>query len=139
MTHTESIARVHQQQRRGWLGRLAVDSAYVLTGLPVAIISFVLIVTGISLGVGLLITLIGIPVLLATLFVARELARLERRRLRWLGDHDVPDPVYQPRDRPGLVGWLRMLRDPQAGRDVVHALVIFPVATITWSVAVVWW
>src|SRR5262249_28158671 len=54
-------------------------AAYFLLGLPLGILEFVLLVTGLSLGLGLLITLLGIPVLLATLLLARTLASFERQ------------------------------------------------------------
>ncbi|HEX6285938.1 MAG TPA: sensor domain-containing protein [Acidimicrobiia bacterium] len=55
---------------------------YLLLGLPLGIVGFVVMVTGFALGIGLLITLLGIPVLLATLVVVRGLADTERR-LAW--------------------------------------------------------
>jgi signal transduction histidine kinase len=139
MTQTELIAPRRQQARRGWLQRLGVDSAYVLTGLPIAIVSFVVVVTGISLGAGLLITFVGIPLLVATWYAARWFAQVERTRLRWAAGHEIPEPVYRTRSRGGILGWFGVLRDGQAARDVVHALLILPVATFTWSVALTWW
>src|SRR4029453_9849404 len=56
---------------RGLLAQLGVDTAYVLIGFPLGIIAFVVVITGISAGGGLLITLLGIPVLVATIFAAR--------------------------------------------------------------------
>src|SRR5262245_13111456 len=47
---------------RHWLGRLGKDSLYLTTGLPMGILTFTVAVTGWSTGLGLLITLIGIPV-----------------------------------------------------------------------------
>jgi hypothetical protein len=52
------------------LRRLGPDSLYVLTGLPLALVSFVVLVAGLALGIGLLITLLGIPVAALTLNVA---------------------------------------------------------------------
>ncbi len=63
---------------RGLVAQLGIDTAYVLIGFPLGIVAFVLMVTGLSLGGGLLITLLGIPVLVATLFAARGLAEVER-------------------------------------------------------------
>ena len=37
-------------------------AAYLLLGLPLGVLGFVLLVTGFSLGLGLLVTLLGIPV-----------------------------------------------------------------------------
>lgn len=48
------------------LARTARELGYVLLGLPVGIATFTLGVTGLSLGVGLAVTLVGIPVILLT-------------------------------------------------------------------------
>src|SRR5204863_575718 len=58
---------------RHWLGRLGKDTLYLLTGLPMGILTFTVAVTGWSLGLGLLITLIGFPVLLVTALALRGL------------------------------------------------------------------
>jgi Putative sensor len=52
---------------------------YLVLGLPLGVFEFVLLVTGFSLGLGLLITLLGIPILIGTLLVAHALATFERR------------------------------------------------------------
>lgn len=57
-------------------------AAYFVLGLFLGVLDFTLVVTGLSLGLGLLVTVLGIPILLATLLVARALATLERR-LAW--------------------------------------------------------
>jgi hypothetical protein len=56
--------------------------AYLLLGLPLGTFGFVVTVTGFALGVGMAITLIGIPVLVATLVFVRAFSTLERR-LAW--------------------------------------------------------
>ena len=52
--------------------------AYFLLGLGLAVFDFTLLVTGFSLGLGLLITLVGIPILVFTLLMARALGRSHR-------------------------------------------------------------
>ncbi|MVO89403.1 hypothetical protein GPA10_32785 [Streptomyces sp. p1417] len=55
---------------------------YVLTSLPVAVAGFVFAVTLFSLGAGLAVTLLGLPVFAAMLAGARGLGASERRRAR---------------------------------------------------------
>ncbi len=64
--------------------------AYFLLGLGLGVLDFTLLVTGFSLGLGLLITLVGIPILVATLLVARALATMERRLAWSLLDAPLP-------------------------------------------------
>ena len=68
-------------RRRGLLARLGIDTAYVLVGFPLAVLEFCLIVTGLALGASTLVLVLGIPVLVATAFVARGLAEVERARM----------------------------------------------------------
>lgn len=117
------------------------ESAYHLIGWPVALAGFVVIVTGLSLGAGLLVTIVGIPVLAGTLLAARGFAELERAQLRHLLERDVPPARYK---RPGDVnGWFRKtlvpLTDGQLWLDVLHAFVAFVVSTATWVITVTWW
>ncbi len=73
--------------REGRTYRIAV---YLLIGLGLGILDFTLVVTGFSLGLGLLVTVLGIPVLVATLLVARALATMERRLASSLLDAPLP-------------------------------------------------
>src|SRR5262249_32598914 len=79
---TIAVTTDPRTEKRGWLAQLGVDSAYPLVGLPMAIVAFTLIITGLSLGAGLFITVLGLPVVVGTLFVARGLAQMERVRIR---------------------------------------------------------
>ena len=74
-------------RERGWFQQLGLDTGYVLVSFPVAIAAFVVAVTGISLGIGLLIVWVGVAVLAATLLAARAFATLERA---WLPDRPPP-------------------------------------------------
>jgi signal transduction histidine kinase len=123
------------------LRQLGHDTAYVLIGFPIAVTAFTLIVTGISLGAGLLITVIGIPVLVATLYVARGFAHLERVRIRPVL-HKRPTPIVYKRPQPGAGWWARMftpLSDGQSWLDSLHAIFRLVISTATFSIAVSWW
>jgi signal transduction histidine kinase len=120
------------------LRQVGIDTAYVLVGFPLGIAGFVILVTGVSLGGGLLITLLGIPVLVATIYVARAFAEIERVR--------VPAVLRRPRVRarykPAAEGWRKMvapLGDVQSWLDVLHGIVRFPVSVAAFSVVFTWW
>jgi len=55
-----------------------LNMLYLLLAFPLGIIYFVFLVTGVSLGLGLIITWLGIPILLGTLLVWRVLGDVER-------------------------------------------------------------
>jgi signal transduction histidine kinase len=121
-----------------WLRHVAHDSLYLLTGFPIALVSFVIVVTGLSTAGGLLVVFVGVPVLVGTLLAARGFANLERLRLPQVFGR----PVAAARYRSPGEGW-RMLLGPlvdgQMWLDTLYAVVVFPIATVTWSIAVGWW
>ena len=119
--------------------RLGRDTTYVLLGLPLAVVSFSLVVTGLALSLGLLITLLGIPVAVGTLLLARGLALLERGRLQLLDGAPLVPAGHRRARRDGWRGLLDRLRDPQSWLDALHAVVALPVAVLTFSVVVTWW
>jgi signal transduction histidine kinase len=139
MTMEPSSAVRAPRPRPGWrqVGR---DLLYLLPGLPLAVVSFTLLMTGFWLGVGLVpLALLGLFILLATLFTARGFAAAERSRVGLMERRRV-GPAYYRRD-PGGTGLsriLRRMRDPQLWRDWGHGLLILPVRVFTWSLTIAW-
>jgi signal transduction histidine kinase len=121
--------------------RLGRESAYLLGGWFLALVAFVVVVTGLSTGAGLLITVIGLPILTFTLYAARGFAELERLQLRKLLGLNLPKAHYRPIDPEA--GWLRRLvsplMDPQSWLDTLYILVSFVTSTTAWSFAISWW
>jgi uncharacterized membrane protein len=68
------------------------EFGYVLLGLPLGILMFTFAVTMVSLGAGLLVTFLGVPVLAAALAGCRGLGSLERARARGLLGVEVAEP-----------------------------------------------
>jgi signal transduction histidine kinase len=123
------------------LRRLGVDTAYVLLGFPLAVLSFVVLITGFALGVGLAITVVGLPVLAGTLYAARAFADIERLSLRQVLDTRIPRPVYRTAE-PGASVWRRILvplTDGQAWFDLAYGCLRLVVSVIAFSFTVTWW
>jgi hypothetical protein len=117
---------------------MARDFTYLVLGLPLGIAAFTLAVTGLTLAAGLMITLAGIPVLIATLLAVRAFAGFERKRAEWLLGIQIAG-----RERPlsGSV-WERtkaVARDPASWRDTLYSLVLLPVGIFGFTVAVSLW
>jgi signal transduction histidine kinase len=116
------------------------ELAYLLTGLPVGIVTFTVVVTGVATGVSLLVTLVGIPVLVATAYADRGLAWVERRRAALVLGRPIADPVPRRPDRPGAIAWLKALAvDPQTWKDAAWMVLLFVVGLVGFVVAVVLW
>lgn len=122
----------------GAVGRLLADSFYLLLGLPITIASFTVLVTGLSLAAGLLITVVGIPVAVGTLYAAEWFGRLDRVRLRGRGTELAP-LQYAPGRGAGLRGMLNLLGDPLRWAAVLHGIGAMALSIVTWTVLVTWW
>ncbi|MGA5319786.1 sensor histidine kinase [Streptomyces seoulensis] len=116
------------------------ELGYVLTGLPVAVALFVWTVTMISLGAGLLVTFVGVPVLALGLVGCRGFGTLERARAGALLKVKVAAPEPLRPGGPGLLSWLgAVLKSGSSWRHLVYALVHFPWAVFSFSLAISFW
>jgi signal transduction histidine kinase len=111
--------------------------------LAFGVVWFSLFTTGIAAGAGMLITLVGLPILTATFLVARAGGWIERRRARVLLGVEIADPVRRPPKGDGL--WhvlVAPFRDRTTWKELVflwlvqpvQGLVNFVVAVTAWSV-----
>jgi hypothetical protein len=124
--------------RRHWARQLGADAVYLVTGFPIAIVSFSVLVSLFATGASLLVTLLGLPIVVLTWLVARPFARLERRRIAWVSSRPTPEPAYRRKTRGGIGALVDAALDPQAIRDFVHGIAIFAVSCVTWTVGIVW-
>ena len=118
----------------GAVRRLGRRLRYLVLGLPLGVVAFVLAVAGFAAGAATVVVWIGVPILGMTLRAARGMATVERRSTeRALG---APLPPHHYREPTGR--WLGKLAEPQSWRDLLHAVVAFPVRLVGFIVAVVW-
>ncbi|MGK5642390.1 sensor histidine kinase [Streptomyces sp. URMC 126] len=113
---------------------------YLQLSLPISIAGFTWAVTTVSLGLGLLITFVGVPVLALGLAGARLLGAVERTRARILLDADVegPHPVQAENRSGGFMGWVwALLKSGASWRHMVYAVVQMPWALCAFSVSLV--
>ncbi|BAJ30076.1 MULTISPECIES: sensor domain-containing protein [Kitasatospora] len=123
------------------------ELGYALTGLPVAVFGFCLVLPLFFTGLGLAITVIGLPVLALLLAVARGLGAAERARIRGLLGEELPAPPAVVVTREGFWGRITArLADPAGWKAVLYQVAIFPWAvlgfvlstvlfTVGWSLA----
>ncbi|WP_330338374.1 sensor histidine kinase [Streptomyces sp. NBC_00557] len=116
------------------------EFGYVLLSLPISVMLFTWTVTMASLGAGLLVTFLGVPVLAAALAGCRGFAALERARARGLLRLEVAEPEPLRTRRPGPLAWMgAVLKSGASWRNLLYALVQFPWAVFSFSVVVSLW
>ncbi|WP_460106947.1 sensor histidine kinase [Streptomyces sp. YKOK-J1] len=116
------------------------EFGYVLLSLPVAVVLFCWAVTMASLGAGLLITFLGVPVLAAALAGCRGFGVLERTRARALLRLEVADPEPLRVAGPGAFAWMgAVLKSGASWRHLLYALLQFPWAVFSFVVALDFW
>ncbi len=121
-------------------GRSWREYGYVLLSLPMAILMFTYAVTMVSVGAGLLITFLGVPVLAAGLAGCRGLGALERGRARVLLGVEVDRPEPLRMKGRGPMAWMgAVLRSGASWRHLLYAFVQFPWAVFSFVVAVTFW
>ena len=116
---------------RGWTA-----VTHHLLGLPLGIAYFTWLVTGLATGLGLAITLVGIPLLTLVLASVRPLLAGERVLSNALLGTEIPRAGLAPRGE----GWVGRLKaywtDSTTWRGMAYLLARFPVGTATFSVVV---
>ncbi len=128
-------------EKRGFFGVVADPQsyrniAYLLLAFPLGTFYFVFLVTGFSLGFGLIITLLGIPIWLLVLKGSWALCRFERQVAITLLNEDIPLSVSRP-ESGGL--WARvksLLKDSATWTGVLYLFLKFPLGIATFTITV---
>jgi signal transduction histidine kinase len=117
------------------------ETAYALSALPLGVLWFSLVVTFMATSLGLIITLVGLPLLALSLYLVRYAAIFERWWAKALLHVDVPAPP----DRPVApdAGWLRRLwnaiAQPPRWRETAYLVLLLPQGIALFVVAIVLW
>ncbi|MGI5251870.1 sensor histidine kinase [Actinacidiphila glaucinigra] len=112
------------------------EIAYLLANLPMDIAGFVYVAVVLYLGVGLSVTVIGLPVLALGLAGCRLLGRLERIRARGMLGLAVDEPRSLSPGRMGFFPWLwTSLKDPVGWRHALYFFIRLPWGIVTFTIA----
>lgn len=110
---------------------------FMLVTLVTGIFYFTVVTTGVALSLGLSILIIGIPFFIAFIGFTRVLALVEGRLIEGLTGERMPRRATPP--APG--GWFArvgaMLRDPRTWTTLVYQLLMLPLGTLYFSVAII--
>lgn len=103
--------------------------AHLLLTFPVGVVALVGLVAGIATGGGMLITLLGVPILVLTMLGWRYLGRFERWRANALLGTSIP-PLPFRREQGQPWQWLGLksrLLNPMTWRSLLYVATLFPV------------
>jgi putative sensor protein len=116
---------------RGW-----TTLTHNLLGLVLGTAYFTWLVTGLATGLGLAITLLGIPILTLVFATVRPLLALERAMANAMLGAEIPDSALAPAGE-GLWGRFKAYwTDSATWRGIAYLLARFPVGMFTFTVAV---
>ncbi|GAA1357039.1 sensor histidine kinase [Streptomyces beijiangensis] len=118
------------------------EFGYLLLSLPISIVMFTLSITLFSVGVGMAVTFIGIPILAGCLAMGRGFGAMERARARGLLKVEMADPAPLRSRTGGPMSWVgAVLKSGASWRHLLYSLLHFPWATFAFSVAMafMWW
>src|SRR5471030_123921 len=123
------------------VGRPLLELAYVTSGLFFCVITFTLTLTGLGLSIGLLPAfLLGLPVLVATVYLVHGMAIMERRRAMVFMDVDLP---ARPMVAKPAQSWLRrcaaLTVPPEFWKEACYSLLLLPLGVISGSLVLSFW
>lgn len=127
---------MQHSQKQSAMGSMA----FLLLSLPLGIIYFTLIVVGLCLSLGTLVIWIGLPILFATLGLARGLGAVERQMISQLVNIPFPKPapIYEaPQKRTFFHKFGRLLRDPLSWTSALYMFIKLPLGIISFTITVV--
>jgi len=126
---------------RAWL-HTPGSALYLLAVFVLAMISISLLASLFWTSVGLLILVIGLPLMVLTLVIARGLGVADRFMLQLTGLPKVSEPEWN-RDAPDNTGFwatlTRPLRNAHYWSYLTHGMIVTPIiSTISFAITVVW-
>jgi signal transduction histidine kinase len=121
--------------------RTYVATLDLLLDLAFGVVWFSLFTTLIATGASLLITLVGLPILTATFYLARAGAAIERRRARVFLGADIETPVRKPPKGTGFWhGLVAPFRDRTTWKELFYLWLVQPIqSVVNFTVAVTAW
>ncbi|MEV8096624.1 sensor domain-containing protein [Kitasatospora sp. NPDC085879] len=129
----EKAARPSLYGRQLWL-----QVQHMLLNLPLGIAGFVFTVVTLSVGLGLAVTVLGLPLLAVGLAGGRWLGALARRRARAALGSEVPEAGPLTPVRPGVAGWVvACLTDGLSWRSVLYGVLLLPWGIIGFTLTLV--
>jgi signal transduction histidine kinase len=148
MSEAMTVTAAPADHSRGWTAygrawaRTPGTAVYLLVVFPLAIIALSVLITLFATGLGLIVLVVGLPMIWLALMVARGFGIADRFLLGLTGRERIPEPDWtRPADgRRGF--WIALVRPFGNGHywsSLVHGAIVSPiVSTVTFVLTVTW-
>ncbi|MFD8483399.1 sensor domain-containing protein [Kitasatospora sp. NPDC059673] len=114
------------------------ELGFALSGLPISVLGFSLVVALFSAGLGLSLSALGLPVLALLTITGRGFGAAERHRMRALLGLDLPAPAAVTVRREGVWGRITArLGDAAGWKGALYQFVMFPWAILSFVLSLV--
>ncbi|CAN5278994.1 sensor histidine kinase [soil metagenome] len=137
-----ALSRVEASRGYGglWAG-VPRELGFLLPTLPIVIAGLSAISAVFFTGLGLVFILVGLFIVLASLFIARGFGVVELARLRWAGFPRIQAPAWDRRARGS--SWFAKIMAPVIDGHywlyLLHTLIVNPiVGIVSWTLTIVW-
>jgi signal transduction histidine kinase len=114
--------------------RTWVCLAHISVGMVISTVTFVVVITAVSLSLGLLIVVIGFPLLAITLGLTQALGGLERGRYGLLLDEDIASP-HVPANGNAWAWFKKRVLSAASWKELLWFLLTVVVTATSWSLA----
>ncbi len=137
---TETTARPRLTYGRLWAG-VPRELGFLLPLLPIVITGLSVLASVFFTGTGMIFIVVGIFIVVASLFIARGFGMFELLRLRAAGFPPIAAPTWDRKAPTG--GWFAKLVAPTIDGHywlyLLHGMIVNPiVGIITWTITIVW-
>lgn len=143
-TVTKAMRAPPPAPRKSWFGRffgVALDPHtygslfYMLLALPLGILYFTWAVTGVSLGAGLAVLIIGVPFIVLFVGTVYALSLVEGRLVETLLGERMPRRPQAPSREPGFLNKVKeILVDPRTWMTLLYMVLMLPLGIIYFTV-----
>lgn len=108
---------------------------FLIISLPLGLLSFIVTVTGLSVGLGTMVIWLGLPILWLTLLCVRGMAEVERWSVRRLLGIPIGARQQPVLEQGFLRRFGRILRDPYTWTGALYMLLKMPLGVLNFSLA----
>jgi hypothetical protein len=119
-----------------WKSRTWLNLTYLFISFPIGLVSFIILITGISLGFGLLITVFGIFILMAVLIYIHWFAGVEARIASLLLGFHISPAKIERKEKGFWKRFKEILKSKLTWAGLIFHFLRFPLGTFSFSIMI---